>query len=136
MTFATHVLALDPGSEKCGVARVGMDGGILWRRIVPRSQLERALAELAVHLPEAAVIGSGTTSKATHTLLVRAMGAERVHVVDEKNSTLEARALYFVDHPPAGIWRLVPLSMQTPGEAIDDYAAVVLARRWLAARKV
>ena len=127
-----RVLAVDPGREKCGLARVTADGAIAWRRIVPRSQLERALSELAAQPPEVVVVGDGTTSQAALPMLRRIFGEERVCVIDERNSTFEARALWFVDHPPAGLWKLVPLSMQSPSEAIDDYAAVVLARRWLA----
>lgn len=129
-----HLLAVDPGREKVGLARVSLEGAILWRSIAPRSQLERVLAELAVQAPDAVVIGDGTTSKEAKRLLERAFGAERVHQVDEKHSTLEARGLYFADNPPRGLWRLVPLSMQSPPVSIDDYAAVVLARRWLATR--
>lgn len=127
-----RVLSVDPGREKCGVARVTADGAIAWRRIVPRSQLERALTELAAQPPEVVVVGDGTTSQGALPMLRRIFGEEKVRVIDEKNSTFEARALYFAEHPPAGLWRLVPLSMQSPGEPIDDYAAVVLARRWLA----
>lgn len=130
-----HVLAVDPGREKVGLARVGMDGAILWRTIAPRAQLERALAELAVHAPDAVVIGDGTSSKEALRLVERVFGADRVKQVDESHSTYEARSLYFIDNPPTGIWRLVPLSMQKPPVALDDYAAVVLARRWLSAAK-
>jgi RNase H-fold protein (predicted Holliday junction resolvase) len=129
------ILAVDPGSDKIGVARVNADGGIAWRRIVPRSQIERALAELAAQPPEVVVVGDGTTSRAMVPMLKRTFGEEKVQVVDESHSTLEARAIYFADHPPTGLWRLVPLSMQMPAEPIDDYAAVVLARRYLAGRR-
>lgn len=130
-----HVLAVDPGREKVGLARVGMDGAILWRSIAPRSQLERVLAELAVHAPDTVVIGDGTDSKEGRRIVERAFGAEKVKQVDERHSTFEARALYFADNPPTGIWRLVPLSMQKPAVALDDYAAVVLARRYLNAAR-
>lgn len=134
MKPAAHVLAVDPGRDKCGLARVSHDGVTLWRRIAPRAQLERALNELNAHPPDVVVIGNGTTSKEALGMIRRIFGAQNVMVVDETNSTLEARALFFDDHPPRGLWRLVPRTMQSPGVAIDDYAAVVLARRWLATR--
>lgn len=129
-----HLLAVDPGREKVGLARVGMDGAILWRRISPRAQLERALNELNMQPADAVVIGDGTTSKDVLRMLERVFGKELVKVVDEKHSTLQARALYFADNPPRGLWKFLPLSMQMPGEPIDDYAAVVLARRYLNAK--
>jgi hypothetical protein len=51
--------------------------------------------------------------------------------VNERDSTLEARDLYWKEVPPRGWRRLVPLSLQVPPEPIDDFAAVVLARRHL-----
>ncbi|HEY9179775.1 MAG TPA: hypothetical protein VIO32_03585, partial [Candidatus Baltobacteraceae bacterium] len=55
-----------------------------------------------------------------------------VHVIDEHNTTYRARALYFADHPPRGWRRLLPLGLQLPPAAIDDYAAMLIARRYIA----
>jgi hypothetical protein len=55
-----------------------------------------------------------------------------VHSVDEKNSTLEARPLYWQEYPRRGLLRLLPISLLAPPVAIDDFAAVVLGRRFLA----
>jgi RNase H-fold protein (predicted Holliday junction resolvase) len=55
-----------------------------------------------------------------------------VTYVDERETTLRARSLYFADHPPRGWRRLIPLGMQMPPRPIDDYAAVLIARRYLA----
>jgi hypothetical protein len=56
-----------------------------------------------------------------------------ITTVDETGSTLEARVLYWQEHRPRGWRRLVPLSLQVPPEPVDDFAAVVLARRFLSA---
>lgn len=53
-----------------------------------------------------------------------------VELVDESSSTLEARSLYFEWNPPKGIWRLIPITMQSPSENYDDYTAIVLAKRY------
>jgi len=55
-------------------------------------------------------------------------------VVGEKSTTLEARNLYFRDHPASWWQRLVPVGMRSPPRHIDDYAAYAIALRWLAAR--
>jgi hypothetical protein len=54
--------------------------------------------------------------------------------VDERETTLRARALYFADHPPRGWRRLIPLGLQLPPRPIDDYAAILIARRFLGER--
>ncbi|MDP7423155.1 MAG: resolvase, partial [bacterium] len=55
---------------------------------------------------------------------------DRVRLVDERESTLEGRRRYFQEHPPRGLWRLVPLSLRYPPEPFDDLVAVILAERF------
>jgi len=56
-------------------------------------------------------------------------------LVDEHNSSEEARKLYFQAHPPRGWRKIVPLSFLYPDEAFDDWQAVVIGRRYLNQRK-
>ena len=51
--------------------------------------------------------------------------------VNEKGSTLEARKLYWADHKPKGLLRIIPTSLRLPHEDYDDYAAVVIAMRYI-----
>ena len=55
-----------------------------------------------------------------------------VKIVDEKNTTLEARKLYWKKNPPSGWRRLLPISMQVPPVPVDDIAAEVLANKYRA----
>jgi hypothetical protein len=55
-----------------------------------------------------------------------------IHLVDEYETSRQARGLYFAEHPPAGWRRLIPLGLQLPARPIDDYAAILIARRFLA----
>lgn len=55
-----------------------------------------------------------------------------VERVDERHTTERARAEYWRAHPPRGLWRLVPLGLQVPGEPYDDFAALIMARDFLA----
>ena len=71
---------------------------------------------------------SGTNAASFRTILER-LGVP-VHVVDETDTSYRARALYFADHPPRGWRRLVPLGLQLPPRPIDDYAALLIARRY------
>ena len=61
----------------------------------------------------------------------RALGLP-IHFVDEYETSRAARELYFAEHPPRGWRRLVPIGLQLPPRPIDDYAAILIARRFLA----
>ena len=130
-----QVLAIDPGREKCGVALARLNSGsevqVLERAIWPRAQfLERLHDLLQLHQVEAFVLGDATSSRELRADLEREHAGIAIHIVDERNSTLEARPLYWQANPPRGWRRLVPLSLQSPPCAIDDFAAHVLAIRF------
>jgi RNase H-fold protein (predicted Holliday junction resolvase) len=55
-----------------------------------------------------------------------------IALVDERETTLLARTRYFAAHPPTGWRRFVPRGMLLPPEPIDDFAAVLIAERFLA----
>lgn len=121
------IVAFDPG-RNIGVAYVASDGRLLGRAIVDLGAL-KAL-EL---LPDATlVVGDGTGSRAVQDVLHK---LDRSFVVqDEEGSTLEARALYFRDHPVRGWARLLPPGLRSPPAALDDYAAYAIALRFLGGR--
>jgi RNase H-fold protein (predicted Holliday junction resolvase) len=142
------ILSIDPGREKCGVALVdsGASAGkdalnksvlpfnVVFRAIVKTIELEARLFEIFSKTPVNIVLCGDSTFSAE---VVRMIGSAlksacigaSVLLVDEKNSTLDARKGYFEDNPPRGIWRFVPLSLQSPPVPIDDYVAIELARR-------
>ena len=80
---------------------------------------------------QAVVLGDGTTSREHKQWLEKALPGYPLHLVDEKYSTEEARALYWKLYPPKGWRRLIPLGLQTPPEPLDGYAAVVQVHRFL-----
>ena len=47
-------------------------------------------------------------------------------------TTMNARRRYWRENPPGCLARLVPEGMRLPPRPIDDYAAVLLAERYLA----
>lgn len=127
-----YVLGIDPGTRKAGYAMVGMDGSTLDRGVEEITRLsERARALMGEYEVVAIALGAGTNAEVLGGEL-EALGTVPVHLVDERETTLKARALYFADHPPRGWRRLLPLGMQVPPRPIDDYAAVLIARRYLA----
>jgi RNase H-fold protein (predicted Holliday junction resolvase) len=125
-----RVLAVDPGREKCGVA-VCDPRGVLAHRVVTLHDLFRISEEwVKIYQVGAVIVGNGTGYKRTFDIL-RPLGI-RIEAVAEQGSTLLARRRYFRDHPPRGWRRLLPLSLQVPGEPYDDYAAMLLGEAYLA----
>lgn len=127
------VLALDPGRDKCGVAIVSREGEIHFHQVVFVAQMRATLDDLQrnwrfTHL----VLGNSTSSRAWQSKIQEWLPTITVVLQEEGGSTLEARPLYWQNNPPRGWRRFVPLSLQTPPEPIDDWAAVVLARRFFA----
>jgi RNase H-fold protein (predicted Holliday junction resolvase) len=126
-------LGLDPGTRKCGYAVVAaVEAPPLALGIVPLETLADRLREVLAATPAAlAAVGRGTNA-AVVADVVRALGL-RVELVDERETSLLARARFFRDHPPRGWRRIVPRGMLLPDRPIDDYAALLIAERFLTA---
>lgn len=135
---AFAVIAVDPGRSKCGVAVVRRDPlgrecptEVLHQSVVATKDLESTITELASRFaPDAVIVGGGTTSRGAAEKLERSQPAPVV-VVEEAFTTLEARKRYFQAHPPRGLRKLLPLSLQFPPRPYDDFVAVILAERYL-----
>lgn len=79
-------------------------------------------------------VGDATRSNEVVRRLRERWPALPIALVDERNTSLEARRLYYEDHPPRGLWRLVPRGLLVPKEPLDGYAALLIIQRYLAAR--
>ena len=77
------------------------------------------------------VMGDGTGSSHCEKLLSSLKSERGIIKIDEYLTTELARKKYFKDRPPRGWRRLIPLSLQVPPEDYDDYAAIILAERFL-----
>lgn len=132
------VLAIDPGSAKCGFALVRreLDGALslLWKGVFPKEELEARLAE-ANHVASfnMVIVGSGTRSREVVALIREAIPSIGVLVVDEKDTTLQARERYWEHHKRRGLKRLLPSTLFVPPEPVDDFVALILAERVLMA---
>lgn len=127
------IIAIDPGTDKCGVAVVDRHRGCLHRSVEAAAEIAAVLGELAQQYPGARlVIGDGTGSESFAIRLRKAGVLDKLGepaFVNEYRSSEEARRLYLEDHRK-GWRRLIPLGLQTPDAPIDDYVAEVLARRY------
>lgn len=127
-----RILSIDPGREKCGVAVVGKEDGVLWKGVVGTAGLAPLVIDLAaVHDIQTIVIGDRTSHSAAVDAITSLEARSLTIVpVDEHHSSEEARTRYWREHPPAGFWRLVPLGLRVPPVPVDDYVAVILAERY------
>jgi RNase H-fold protein (predicted Holliday junction resolvase) len=125
------LLGVDPGTRKCGYAILaGAGAQPLALGIVPLADFNACLAALcADYAIDMVAVGEGTNAS----VIVAAVQAAGLPfaLVDERETTLLARSRYFVDHPPRGWRRLVPRGMLLPERPIDDYAALLIAERYL-----
>ena len=123
-------MAVDPGRDKCGLAIMAAEKIIFSGIVMREALMERLTHLLACHQIDFIAIGDKTGSKDFCRELKAVFGdSVKTVLIDEHNSTFQARALYWRDHPPSGLWRFIPLSLRKPSRAIDDYAAEVLAWR-------
>ena len=125
------VLGIDPGRSKAGYAVVDASGTAVTAGIVPIERLQVCVRELlAKHRIDAIALGGGTNARSVKAALAE-LGPP-VHWVDEYETSRAARALFFEENPPRGWRRLVPIGLQLPSRPVDDYAAILIARRYLA----
>jgi RNase H-fold protein (predicted Holliday junction resolvase) len=130
------VLAIDPGTSKCGMALVTRDAdgklNLRWRKVCPTEEINVCLEEAKAVAPFSMIIaGSGTHSRATVQLIRDAHPSTAILVVDEKDTTLNARERYWEHNPRRGWRRILPATMQVPPEPVDDFVALILAERVL-----
>ncbi len=125
------VLGIDPGTRKCGYAVVVSPGAEpLELGIVPTEEFAARVRDLVLRFaPRAIALGAGTNTAPVAAML---QGLPLpVRAVDERETTLLARRRYFAANPPRGWRRLVPRGMLLPPRPIDDFAALLIAERFI-----
>lgn len=127
-----NILGFDPGRDKCGVAVMDGEDGVLYHQV---ADSERAIAIIQQLIKQYAVdlivMGNGTTSKTWQQQIESRLPNASIVTVNEANSTLEARDRYWVMYPPKGIKRLIPQGLMTPPRPVDDIVAILLIERYL-----
>jgi RNase H-fold protein (predicted Holliday junction resolvase) len=135
VTTNQAIISIDPGREKCGIAAVHQEKGVLQKNIIPTQDLPSIIQEwLSKYQTKTVIMGNGTSSKEAKNLLEKIIingQSLEVILVDEYRTTDDGRRRYWQENPPQGFWRLIPVTMQTPPQPVDDYVAVILAERYL-----
>lgn len=130
------VLAIDPGSSKCGMALAHRTADdkieLIWRIIAPTDDLAQYLdVASAQRAYSMIIVGSGTRSRDIVTAIRDHMPGTGILVVDEKDTTMQARERYWEFNKRKGWRRLLPATLQVPPEPVDDLVALILAERVL-----
>jgi RNase H-fold protein (predicted Holliday junction resolvase) len=126
-----EILAIDPGREKTGIAILN-NSDVLEHKIINSEELVQIIKSLLEkYIIKRIVMGNGTSSKKKYDLLKREFMDRDIVLINEYRTTDEARKLYFQENPPKGWKKLIPLGMQVPPVPVDDYAAIVIGRKYL-----
>lgn len=127
------ILGFDPGRHKCGLAIMGADRKIHCHKVVAAARVIESINTLRQNYPiSLLVLGNQTTSKEWHQKLLDSLiPGLPIAKVDERYSTLAARSRYWQIYPPQGIHRLIPESLRTIRQPIDDIVAIILIERYL-----
>ncbi|MBM6748199.1 pre-16S rRNA-processing nuclease YqgF [Megamonas rupellensis] len=126
-----EILAIDPGREKTGIA-ILKNSDVLEHKIINSDELVQIIKSLLEkYIIKTIVMGNGTSSKKKYDLLKREFMDRDIVLINEYRTTDEARKLYFQENPPKGWKKLIPLGMQVPPVPVDDYAAIVIGRKYL-----
>lgn len=126
-----EILAIDPGREKTGIAILN-NSDVLEHKIINSDELVQIIKSLLEkYIIKTIVMGNGTSSKKKYDLLKREFIDRDIVLINEYRTTDEARKLYFQENPPKGWKKIIPLGMQVPPVPVDDYAAIVIGRKYL-----
>ena len=130
-----QVLAVDPGTHKCGVAIVANETPprTLYRAVVATRDLPQAVRGLLQeNTIDAVLIGDATHTREAQAALRPLLAAETpFHLVPEAFTSERARMRWRTENPPRNLWeRLLP-GFRVPDCCVDDYAAVILAEQFL-----
>jgi hypothetical protein len=126
------ILAIDPGTEKIGLAVLDSNRHILAKQVLPLSAAkETILAMVNRYGIKTAVLGDRTGADNLIKEIRQAFPSLIISLVNEYRSTEEGRKRYWIDNRPRGWRRFWPTTLMSPPVPYDDYAAIVLGERYL-----
>jgi hypothetical protein len=121
---------------KCGYAVVFPHGEPAVLEIVPAERLVARIETDVLAGVAMVCVGNATKSETVVESLRQAWPELPITLVDERNTSLEARRRYYEDHPPRGLLRFVPRGLLVPKAQLDGYAALLIVERYLSSLHV
>ena len=130
----TVYLGFDPGRNKCGVAVMNSDGEVLHHQVALSDNVIGTVRFLRKKYGVTLVImGNQTTAQQWQQRIQNEISPPlAIALVNERNSSLEARDRYWEMFPPNFTQKLLPKGMRLPPRAIDDIVAILLIERYIA----
>lgn len=126
------ILGFDPGRDKCGVAVADEELTVHYHQVIESADAIATIKQLSQQYSlDLIVMGNLTTSKDWYQKLISNFEPMNIVMVDENNSSLEARDRYWQIYPATGLKKLIPQSMRIPPRPIDDIVAILLIERYL-----
>ncbi len=127
------IIGFDPGKDKCGVGVMDEKRNIYTHEVIPSPEaLTYLINLLEKYRASILVMGNQTTSKSWKKQLEEGLPPQiKIILVDERNSSQEARERYWQMYPPQGLKKLIPRGMLVPDCPIDDIVAILLIERYL-----
>jgi RNase H-fold protein (predicted Holliday junction resolvase) len=126
------IIAIDPGTHKCGAALLTAEGEVGLKEIVPRGGIVEKVKAWRQKHPDARVAVGGSTQGKDVTQELASEADISAVEVDEADTTDEARELFWKENRPGCFWGIFPSTFRPMPRPIDDYAAVIIGRRFLA----
>jgi RNase H-fold protein (predicted Holliday junction resolvase) len=124
-----NILAIDPGSQKCGMAVVDDESHVLAKMVISVEELGQTVLRLHQQFSiTRIVLGDRTRSKSFKASLKQFNLP--ITLVDENRSSIEGRIRYLKENTH-GLKKLLPIGLRVPDRPFDDYVAVILAERYL-----
>lgn len=130
------VIAIDPGSLKCGVTVIsGPDIRRLHLAVVESERLVAEVGLLLARFPSVSrlLIGDGTGSGTLRRALQSAYPDLALAVVNEHGSSMRARQRFVAEIPAHGWRRFLPKGLRVPERPYDDFVALLLAEDYFLA---
>jgi RNase H-fold protein (predicted Holliday junction resolvase) len=125
------IVAIDPGTRKCGYVVVDSNLSVLQREVIPTDKIRNNIEDSSkIYKISKIILGDGTNYKQIEKKLKDHFPRLKIILIEEDFSTLEARKKYFKAHPPRGISKLIPLSLRVPPCHYDDFVALLLAEKY------
>ena len=129
-----QIIAVDPGKDKVGVAVVHSTTGVKEQSIVPADRLSQHLKTIFEHYRiDEIVLGDGTEVDKIEKKIKSLKKDIEIHIIDERSTTEEAEARYIKEKPKSRLEKLLRKFVSwRPKTPVDDYAAVIIAEKYLA----
>jgi RNase H-fold protein (predicted Holliday junction resolvase) len=131
------IIAIDPGTKKCGYAFVDSSLSVLQKEVISSEKITKTIEDsLNIYKINKIILGNGTNYENIEKRLKNQFPQLKIILIEEEFSTLEARKKYFETHPPRGILKIIPLSLRVPPCHYDDFVAILLAEKYFKNKKL